>query len=60
MGFTLVVELFPSSPGTVIKYQGQACPAERLNGKRYAGNWLENLLISGSMNRSKQDQQKPL
>jgi hypothetical protein len=33
----------PSSPMTVRKHHGQACPAERLNGKRYADNWLENL-----------------
>jgi hypothetical protein len=38
----------PSSPETVKKYAGQACPAERLNGKRYADNWLENLLVAGS------------
>ena len=50
----------PSSPGTVRKYHGQACPAERLNGKRYAENWLENLLISGSMNGVEMDQQIPL
>ena len=40
----------PSSPQTVRKHAGQVCPAERLNGKRYAENWLENLLVSGSMN----------
>jgi hypothetical protein len=39
---------------------GQACPAERLNGKRYADNWLENLLVSGSMNGREQDPQNPL
>ena len=50
----------PSSPETVRKYAGQACPAERLNGKRYADNWLENLLISGSMNGVEQDPQNPL
>ena len=50
----------PSSPGTVKKYHGQACPAERLHGKRYADNWLENLLISGSMNGAEMDQQNPL
>ncbi len=50
----------PSSPGTVKKYHGQACPAERLNGQRYAENWLENLLISGSMNGVEMDQQNPL
>ena len=27
---------------------GARCPAERLNGKRYAENWLENLLIATS------------
>ena len=50
----------PSSPETVRKYAGQACPAERLNGKRYADNWLENLLVSGSMNGVEQDPQSPL
>ena len=50
----------PSSPSTVSKYHGQACPAERLNGKRYAANWLENLLVSGSMNGAEMDQQIPL
>ena len=50
----------PSSPETVRKYAGQACPAERLNGKRYADNWLENLLVSGSMNGVEQHPQNPL
>jgi hypothetical protein len=50
----------PSSPVTVKKYQGQRCPAERLNGKRYADNWLENLLVSGSMNGLRHHQQNPL
>ena len=50
----------PSSPGTVKKYHGQECPAQRLNGKRYAENWLENLLASGSMNGMEMDQQIPL
>jgi len=27
---------------------GYRCPAERLNGKRYADNWLENLLVATS------------
>jgi hypothetical protein len=34
--------------------------SERLNGKRYAENWLENLLVSGSMNGVQQDPQNPL
>jgi len=50
----------PSSPDTVKKYHGQKCPAQRLNGKRYAENWLENLLASGSMNGMGMDQQIPL
>ena len=50
----------PSSPSTVSKYQGKTCPSERLNGKRYAENWLENLLVSGSMNGVEMDQQIPL
>jgi hypothetical protein len=50
----------PSSPVTVKKHHGQRCPAERLNGKRYADNWLENLLISGSMNGLRHHQQNPL
>lgn len=50
----------PSSPGTVNTYHGQRCPAERLNGKRYADNWLENLLVSGSMNGLSHHQQNPL
>ena len=36
----------PASPQTVCKHAGQACPAARLSGKRYADNWLENLLVS--------------
>jgi hypothetical protein len=50
----------PSSPQTVRKHAGQAWPAERLSGKRYADNWLENLLVSGSMNGVEQDPQNPL
>jgi hypothetical protein len=50
----------PSSPATVKKYHGQRCPAERLNGKRYSENWLENLLVSCSMNGLRYYQQNPL
>lgn len=50
----------PSSPATVRKYHGQACPAERLTGTRYADNWLENLLVAASMNGGQDDQQIPL
>ncbi len=50
----------PSSPETVKKHSGKCCPAERLNQKRYADNWLQNLLISASMNGTKGYQQNPL
>jgi hypothetical protein len=50
----------PASPSPVRKSHGRACPAERLNGSRYAENWLENLLVSGSMNGVEMDQQIPL
>jgi len=50
----------PSSPQTVRKHAGQACPAERLSGKRYADNWLEHVLVCGSMNGVEQDPQNPL
>jgi hypothetical protein len=58
--WALLWNFCPSSPGTVKKYHGQECPAQRLNGKRYAENWLENLLVSGSMNGMEMDQQIPL
>lgn len=50
----------PSSPQTVKKLGGKRCPAERLNNQRYAHNWLENLLVSGSMNGVRHRQQNPL
>lgn len=56
---SLLWNFCPSSPTTVRKYQGQYCPAERLNGSRYHDNWLENLLISASMNGYRDCQQNP-
>jgi hypothetical protein len=50
----------PSSPETVKKHGGQSCPAERLNGKCYADNWLGNWLVSGSMNGVEYHPQNPL
>ena len=50
----------PSSPITVKKHKGKLSPAERLNKKSYADNWLENLLISASMNGKSSHQQNPL
>ncbi len=46
---------YPSSPITVKKHDGKISPAERLNSRRYADNWLENLLISSSMNGHQQN-----
>ena len=50
----------PSSPQTIKKHQGKSCPAVRLNNKCYSENWLENLLVSGSMNGIRRHQQNPL
>jgi len=33
---------------TRLENGGARCPAERLNGRRYADNWLENLLVAMS------------
>ncbi len=49
----------PSSPQTIKKYRGKNCPAARLNNKVYSENWLENLLVSGSMNGRLNHQQNP-
>lgn len=48
--WAILRNFYPSSPITVKKYGNKLSPAERLNAKRYADNWLENLLISSSMN----------
>jgi hypothetical protein len=50
----------PSSPETVKKHGGPSCPAQRLSGKCYADNWLENLLVAGSMHGVEQVPQNPL
>ncbi len=49
----------PSSPRTIKKHRGKSCPAARLNNKVYSENWLENLLVSGSMNGRQHHQQNP-
>jgi hypothetical protein len=60
LGLWPLWELRPSPPETVKKHGGQSSPAERLNGKCDADKWLENLLVSGSMNGVEQDPQNPL
>lgn len=39
----------PWQPATAKHNGGWRCPAERLNKHRYHDNWLENLLVSGSL-----------
>lgn len=58
--WALLWNFCPSSPITVNKHEGKRSPAERLNQKSYADNWLENLLVSASMNGSSGYQQNPL
>ena len=47
--WALIQNFAPSNPRTIQKYDGLQSPAERLNGFRYHDNWLQNLLISGSL-----------
>jgi hypothetical protein len=37
-------------PATARANEGKRCPAERLNGHRYHGDWLQNLLVHASLN----------
>ena len=55
-----IMEFLPFVTSNSEKYNGKISPAERLNAKRYADNWLENLLISASMNGTRGHQQNPL
>lgn len=59
-GWALLWNFCPSSPITVKNHGGKLSPAERLNNEHYADNWLENLLISASMNGTSGYQQNPL
>lgn len=46
--WAILYNYFPWCRKTIKDNGGCRCPAERLNGKRYAENWLENLLIATS------------
>jgi hypothetical protein len=46
------------SPAAVAANDGANCPAERLNGKRYAECWLENLLVATSLAGTKRPPHK--
>jgi hypothetical protein len=48
-GWALIYNFAPSCPETRKRHGGGKCPAERLNGFRYRENWLENLLVSASL-----------
>jgi hypothetical protein len=48
-GWALLHNFTPWHPATTKRNAGWRCPAERLNQHRYHDQWLENLLISGSL-----------
>jgi hypothetical protein len=48
-GWALIHNFAPSCPRTVRATPGLRSPAERLNGKRYHSEWLQNLLVSASL-----------
>lgn len=48
-GWALIQNFAPSCPRTNRKTPDLRSPAERLNGKRYHAEWLQNLLVSASL-----------
>jgi hypothetical protein len=48
-GWALIHNFAPSCPETVRESPGLRSPAERLNGRRYHPEWLQNLLVSASL-----------
>jgi hypothetical protein len=48
-GWALIHNFAPSCPETVRESPGLRSPAERLNGRRYHSEWLQNLLVSASL-----------
>lgn len=52
--WAILYNYWPWSPESVRENGGSRCAAERLNGKRYAGNWLENLHIASSLGGTKE------
>jgi hypothetical protein len=48
-GWALIHNFAPSCPETVRGSPGRRSPAERLNGKPYHSEWLQNLLVSASL-----------
>ena len=58
-GWALINNFAPSSPETVRRSPGLRSPAERLNGKHYHPEWLENLLASASLGGYRSSPRKP-
>jgi hypothetical protein len=48
-GWALIQNFAPSCPEVVRESPGLRSPAERLNGKRYHSEWLQDLLVSASL-----------
>ena len=48
-GWALIHNFAPSCPRTARETPELRSPAERLNGKRYHSEWLQNLLASASL-----------
>ena len=47
--WALLHNFTPWHPATAVANNGWQSPAERLNGRRYHDNWLQNLLVSASL-----------
>jgi coproporphyrinogen III oxidase-like Fe-S oxidoreductase len=48
------------NPLTIKKYNGISSPAEKINGKKYHEDWLQNLFISSSMAGYRSPPQNPI
>jgi hypothetical protein len=58
-GWALIHNFAPSCPWTVRTSPELRSPAERLNGRRYHSEWLENLLVSASLGGYRRAPQNP-
>ncbi len=58
-GWALIHNFAPSCPWTVRETPELRSPAERLNGKRYHAEWLQNLLVSASLAGYRGSPRKP-
>ena len=57
-GWALIHNFAPLCPWAIRATPGLRSPAERLNGKRYHSEWLQNLLISASLGGYRKPPQK--